>query len=414
MSKEDKGIDQSRKGPSFRRITPGDGAKYIEEMIAHCLVYHPEIATWLRGSIDPDMLEYPPDFLKRDNLGRRGGTYKDSAGVVCTVDQTVVEYRTTLENAVRAAEPKSEEGKDVELTDHQVTRVLYPKVTAKARTDKRARLNQGAQALLGKAMLLWPAQDVKDLMAQDVKLTLAFEKLDLIAFVNALKEFCLEGTGNIDNNIRLAENYIAQLKMVKYRFTQYIKEFKAAAENLNTCGSLFTSERIITLFMKNLDQSVFLNFYVNFLNPRHSLNELKTGTLVEAITETHQYYTSVIRVVEDDDGSTGSSAAGHNGGGGGAPQANTPIKVTNTKGLKEAVASPKTGSDYVVSHEVLVAFARSATKEGKVGGKRKADPNPSSSTGANNSTETPPVKKKCYAVQRGEECKFGSKCRFEH
>ena len=55
MSKEDKVIDQSRGGPSFRRINPGEGAKYIEGMIAHCLSYHPEIVSWLRGSIDPDI-----------------------------------------------------------------------------------------------------------------------------------------------------------------------------------------------------------------------------------------------------------------------------------------------------------------------------------------------------------------------
>ena len=406
MSKEDKVIDQSRGGPSFRRINPGEGAKYIEGMIAHCLSFHSEIVTWLRGSIDPDMLEFPPEFLKRNNLARRGGTYKDSLGITCALDQTLVEYRNTLENAVMATD------KDAEWTENQVSRVLYPKATAKARADKRARLNQAANALLGKAMLLWPAPDVKDLMSQDAKLTSAFETVDLIAFINALKEFCLEGTGNVDNNIRVAEDYITKLKMGKLRFTQYVKEFKAAAENLATCGSLFTTERIVTLFIRNLDQSVFINFFVNFLDPRHSYNELKTGTLVDAIAVVHQYYTSVIRVVEDDDGSTGSSAAGNSGGGGGAPQGSTPVKVTNSKSLKEAVSSPKTGSDFVVSHEVLAAFVRSATRENKVGGKRKIIPSPS--PGANNPADTPPAKKKCYATERGEVCRFADKCRFLH
>jgi hypothetical protein len=345
------------------------------------------------------MLEFPPEFLKRNNLARRGGTYKDSQGITCVLDQTLVEYRDTLEKEVKATDP------DVEWSEHRVFRVLYPKATAKARADKRARLNQAAQALLGKAMLLWPAQDVRDLMSQDVKLVSAHETVDLIAFVNALKEFCLEGTGNVDNNIRVAETYITKLKMSRYRFTAYVKEFKAAAENLTTCGSTFTQERVVTLFIKNLDQSVFINFFVNFLDVRHSLNELKTGTLQNAITVVHEYYTSVIRVVEDEDGSSMSGSSSGGGGGGGGGVGNTsPVKVINAKSLKEVVASPKNGGEFLVTHAVLAAFVRSASK---VGSKRKPDPAAVEAT--------PPVKKgKCFAVEKGEVCKYGNGCKFLH
>ena len=388
-------FDQHRRDPSFKRVNPVEGAKYIEGMIAHCLNIHPEIVSWLRGSIDPDMLEFPPEFLRRNNLARRGGTYKDSQGTLCTNDQTLVEYRETLDNEVRATNP------DVDWTESEISRVLYPKATAKARADKRARLNQAAQALLGKAMLLWPAQDVRDLMSQDVKLMSSYETVDLIAFVNALKEFCLEGTGNVDNNIRVAEDHITRLKMGRSRFTQYVKEFKAAAENLATCGSTFTQERIVTLFIKNLDQSVFINFFVNFLDVRHSLNELKSGSLQEAITVVHEYYTSVIRVVEDDDASTLSGVSSGVGGG----SSPLPVKVNNAKGLKEVVASSNNGGEFLVTHAVLAAYARSATSP-KVGEKRKINPTPSAG-----------VKKqvgKCYAVERGQVCKYGSTCKFLH
>ena len=230
----------------------------------------------------------------------------------------------------------------VEWTEAKVSEVLYPKAMAKARADKRARLDQQAQALLGKAMLLWPAPDVRDFMALDLKLTSAVETVDLVAFVNALKEFCLEGTSNVDNNIRVAEDHITILRMGKNRFTSFVKEFKAAAENLITCGSSFTQERVISLLMKNLDQSVFIYFYINYLDFNHHLNTHKLGTLQEAILVVHQYYNSVIRVVEDE------SPASSVGGGGGTPN-HTPVKVNNAKGLKEAMSSPSTSSDYVVT-----------------------------------------------------------------
>ena len=404
MSKADGGVaDQVRVVvPQFKRVNPVEGARYIDSMVAHCLSNHPEIVTWLRGSIDPDMLEFPAEWRKRCNLARRGGTYKDSHGTLCPNDQTLEEYKEALMDEVRATD------KDVEWTEAQITKALYPKQTAKARADKRARLNQAAQALLGKAMLLWPAPDVRDLMAQDTKLAAALETVDLIAFVKALKEFCLEGTGNVDNNIRVAEDHITNLKMSRTRFTQYVKEFKAAAENLATCGSTFTQERIVTLFIKNLDQSVFLNFFVNFLNPRHSLNELKTGTLQAAIIQVHEYYTAVIRVVEDDDAASSlSNMSGGVGGGGHS----SPVKVTNTKGLKEVVASSNNGSEFLVTQAVLAAFVRSASKEkDKVGEKRKVITDAAGTAGS-----TPPVKKgKCFAFEKGETCKFGTNCKFQH
>ena len=391
--------DPIRREPSFRRVNPAEGAKYIEAMVAHCLSNHPEIVTWLRGSIDPDMLEFEPEYFKRNNLARRGGTYKDAKGITCALDQTLAQYRATLEEEVKATDTA------VEWTEQKISRVLYPKAMAKARADKRARLTQAAQALLGKAMLLWPANDVRDLMSQDTKLMSAYEKVDLIAWVNALKGFCLEGTGNVDNNIRFAEDYITKLKMKPTRFTAYVKEFKAAAENLATCGSTFTQERIVTLFIKNLDQVVFLNFFVNFLDCRHSLNELKTGTLQEAITVVLRYYNQVIRSCEGDDGSSlsgGTDVTGGDGGGGGGGSP-SPVKVNSAKGLKEAVAASKAGGEFIVTQAVLAAFVR------KQGTKRKASED--SATAA----VKPPVKKgKCFAFERGEVCKFGNQCKFEH
>jgi hypothetical protein len=78
------------------------------------------------------------------------------------------------------------------------------------------------------------------------------------------------------------------------------------------------------------------------------------------------------------------------------------VKVNSAKGLKEAVAVTKAGGEFIVTHAVLAAFLRKGTK-------RKA---PEVSAAA---AVTPPVKKgKCFAFGRGEVCKFGSQCKFEH
>jgi hypothetical protein len=372
-------------------------AQNIESMIVHCLSNHTDIVPWLRGSVHPDMVEYPPEFLKMDNLARRGGTYRDSQGTICAADMSLLEYRDTLNAAVMARDAS------VEWTEAKVSEVLYPKAMAKARADRRSRLDQQAQALLGKAMLLWPAPDVRDLMSLDIKLTSAVETVDLIAFVNALKEFCLEGSGNVDNNIRVAEDTITNLRMGKNRFTAFIKDFKAAAENLISCGSNFTQERVISLLMKNLDQSVFVNFHINYLDVNHHLNALRLGTLQDAITVVHQYYNSVIRVVEDDSSTStiGGGVGSHN---------HSVVKVGNAKGLKEALSTSSTSSDYVVSHAVLAAFVRSASK---VGEKRKGTP--SLGVGKSDvSGVTLSKRGKCFYFEKGEDCKFGAKCKFAH
>ena len=74
MSKSDGGVsDQVRVVvPQFKRVNPVEGARYIDGMVAYCLSNHPEIVTWLRGSIDPDMLEFTAEWRKRSNFSTSG------------------------------------------------------------------------------------------------------------------------------------------------------------------------------------------------------------------------------------------------------------------------------------------------------------------------------------------------------
>ena len=344
------------KTPVFRRVTPGEGQKYFDLIVQHCLNQHSEIVPWLQGTIHSDFLEFKPEFLKRGNLGRRGGTYKSAEGELVMVDMTIIDYREELIRHVQLSDDI-----EIQMEERHALEYLFPKASAKSRTDNRTKILSSAQALLGKAMLYWPESDVCALMSTDTKLLSAYEKIDLIAWVNDLKEFCLVGTGNIENNIRIAEESITALKMEKDKFTDYVKDFRAAADNLSRCGSNFTQERIVSLFFKNLDQKQFNQFYANFLDKNHHLNERKNGNLQEAITAVYEYYNEVIRVMEDN-ASLGGNSAGSN------PSSFN--SASSVKGVKHYVNSNKTQEPVVVPHHVLATLIRG--NNGDVN-KRKAE-----------------------------------------
>ncbi len=157
------GSSVSRREPSYTKATPGDGAKYLDSTEVYCLIHHPEIVPWLGGCIHLDLLEFAPEFSKRANLARRGGTYRDASGQLVMVDQTYAEYK-----AVLYAEVTSD--LTITWTEAKIVEALYPKTMAKSRADNWAKLLSSAQAFLGKAMLLWPVAYLKDLMRDCAKL----------------------------------------------------------------------------------------------------------------------------------------------------------------------------------------------------------------------------------------------------
>lgn len=395
----------SRSEPSFTRATPGDGAKYLDLMEVYCLIHHPEIVPWLGGCIHLDMLEFAPEFSRRANLARRGGTYRDTSGQLVMVDQTYAEYK-----AILYAEVTSD--LTITWTEAKIVEALYPKSMAKSRADNRAKLLSSAQAFLGKAMLLWPVAYLKDLMRDYAKLQLAVRTLDLVAFVNALKAFCLEGSGNQESNRRIAEEHISNLKMLKGRFPSYIRDFKSAAEDLERCGSTFSHERIVTLLIKNLDQKVFVAFYLNFLDKNHHLHSLKSTSLQAAIEVLCDHYDSVVRVFEDDDSAVSYSEHKH--------------PITSFKSLKANLSNSASDS-ITVSHTVLAALVNQATQSSR-GEKRKIAGEASVSKkfkGVGSKGDGPkrsegdgelskPKKQPCFAFAKGDVCTYGSKCRFEH
>ena len=80
MSSSKSDFKSDSKTPVFRRVTPGEGQKYFDLIVQYCLNHHSEIVPWVQGTIHSDFLEFKPEFLKRGNLGRRGGTYKSAGG----------------------------------------------------------------------------------------------------------------------------------------------------------------------------------------------------------------------------------------------------------------------------------------------------------------------------------------------
>lgn len=410
---------KASKEPVFKRVTPGEGQKYFDLIILHALTNHSELVPWLNGTIHSDFLEFKPEFLKRGNLGRRSGTYKSADGELIMEDMTIVDYRDQLIQEVQLADEL-----ELGMEERVAIEYLFPKAMSKSRADNRTRILQSAQALLGKAMLLWPEADVCSLMSTDIKLASAYEKVDVIAWVNALKEFCLAGTGNIENNIRIAEESITSLKMEKSKFTEYVKDFRAAADNLSRCGSNFTQERIVSLFFKNLDQEQFTQFYANFLDKNHYLHERKNGNLQEAVTAVYDYFNSVIRVMEDN------ASLGHNSQ---ASNHSGLTSITSVKGLKHHLCnSGKSQDSLVVPHHVLATLMRGNHVESL---KRKADESTgerkkkhrsdiSKSSGIENAKsvdfKSRPTDKSgassgiCFNWAENQKCKYGDSCKYSH
>ena len=144
---------KSSREPAFRRVTPGEGQKYLELIIQYALNYHSEIVPLLNGTIHSDFVEFKPEFLKRDNLARRGGTYKSAEGELIMDDMTMVDYRAQLIQEVQLADELEQE-----MEERTALENLFPKATAKSRADNRTKMLSSAQALLGKAMLYYGGQ----------------------------------------------------------------------------------------------------------------------------------------------------------------------------------------------------------------------------------------------------------------
>ena len=409
---------KASKEPVFRRVTPGEGQKYFDLIILYALTNHSELVPWLNGTIHSDFLEFKPEFLKRGNLGRRSGTYKSVDGELIMEDMTIVDYRDQLIQEVQLADEL-----ELGMEERVAIEYLFPKAMSKSRADNRTRILQSAQALLGKAMLLWPEADVCSLMSTDIKLASAYENVDVIAWVNALKEFCLAGTGNIENNIRIAEESITSLKMEKSKFSEYVKDFRAAADNLSRCGSNFTQERIVSLFFKNLDQEQFTQFYANFLDKNHYLHERKNGNLQEAVAAVYDYFNSVIRVLEDNASLGGNSSHSNHSG---------LTSINSVKGAKHLMNSCKGNEPVVVSHHVLATLLRGNSADSikrkaesnlQTDIKKKSKPenskNHSKSGGSSSGTPNPKAGASeksgiCFKWAENQKCSYGDSCRYSH
>ena len=275
--------------PYLKEVNPQAGQAFLLAAGIYAVNLTPCISFVIRGSLPIEMLEHEQTQYP-GYLGRRAGTYNNPEGKVATEHQTLNQYRSEIITK-RAGDS---------MIEAQAIASLFPVATSRAREKSRETLNAAILGLLSKIMYVWPTSEVKLLMAQNDKLTEAYEQNDLLKWYLAFQQFCLSGAGNPEVNKDRAEKRISNLKMKNEDFLEYIKQFREAAEDLKLCNSDYTQERINTFFFQNLDQSEFqfYRFYRRFLDKYDEFHQFRTKTLSEAITIVHEYYDEVIRAAK--------------------------------------------------------------------------------------------------------------------
>jgi hypothetical protein len=280
--------------PFLKEINPTSGQSYIQAAALRAIELTPCISMILRGCVPIDMLEHVQS-QHPGYLGRKAGTYADNQGKIVNTHQTLNDYRTEQINK-RMGET---------MTEEEAVASLFPQSTAKARAKNRENIDQALMGLLSKLMYVWPSQEIRLLMASNDRLTEAAEQNDLIKWFVVFQQFCLSGAGNTEVNREKAERRMTNLKMKNGDFLDYTKHFREAADDLKSCESTFSEERIVTLFFQNLDQdpNAFFRWFRRFLDKKDDLYSFRTKPLSESIAIAQEYYDEVIRAASSNSSS---------------------------------------------------------------------------------------------------------------
>jgi hypothetical protein len=408
--------DRSR--PEFQVISVEAGQQFIVDVLEHCISRYPDLVEMFhKGVIPQELIELPLSVSKASNLGRKNGSYYKN-GARATIDQTAAEYREQLILETIAADPAL--SKATPATAHiGALAVLFPESGRVTREKIRSKIDRDTRALLQLMSMSWPSVDIRTRMENDSELDDAYKRLDLIAWVRAFNKFCLNSSGNKQLNTVNAEKNLERIKMRGLDLPAYVKDFVKAADNLKAVESLWSDLRIVTLFVKNLNQaeSVFNNIYRKFSDKHEPSFIMQAHKLSFAVIWIEDHFKTVIapHVAEKRQEMTNLNTA---------KDIFQKVSQSSKKGHKES-------SEFVrVPMAVLATFIaekRKADTDLAAATKRIKDATDKKDTAikknaANNSnkkdtTIKDPFKKpsaKCFKHGTPTGCSYGDACRFSH
>ena len=252
----------------------------------------------------------------------------------------------------------------------------------------------------------------------DIDLSTAYEHQDLVAWQRAFEKFCINSSGNKQMNAKRAEATLESTKMLGLDLPRYVKFFVKAAEIVKTAESSFDEYRIVSTFIRNLNQSegVFTDFYSYFLNKYKPTHALASKSLAFAVIYAQDHFQDVIQPEA-------------------ARKISESILINSTKEVESQLKQrgATKGGSATVAFSVLATLLndkrkaietaetqrKKATKEA-AGVKDKAAKEAAGSKAtkkakeATVSDEVTVSKSSCWRWAKDSYCSFGDKCKFTH
>jgi hypothetical protein len=428
-----KGGLRDEKEPVFKTISPQAGQSYIASAQRYCLRNLSEVVSvFCSGCMPIEMLEFPLSVHRETLLARRAGCYHNSSGKVAKEDQTAIEWRAQLIAETQEAYVDCREDEALEL--------LFPHSSKKSREHKRSVFESQSLSLIQSLNMLWPSEALSLELSRDSDIKKATETVDLIAWINAFTAFCLNNSGNAELNAKAAEDTLEETRMKGGDLAGYIKAFKIAAANVKLCKSKLSEAEIVGTFLRNLNQSedFFNRFATRHLDPADSLHSYVNKPLEEGITYAESYHKTVILTalgrkksnsvnsVTDLKQLLESNNANKN-------SVNVPLPVlalylknnnnscnnTNTNNSNNATkdANKKRKAQYdkedTRKKQAVEKVKENQGTSGKTDKAVKVDTEKSVAD-AENGEAKKYIKRICYAFEKGEKCRYGTRCHFRH
>ena len=293
--------------------------------------------------------------------------------------------------------------------EEEALRGIFPENAKKSREMERSNLWKESATLLGKMMYYWPSKDIQVKMLAHKSLVEAFENNDVIRFLDELRSFSLAGSGNPETNREAAEEHLVALVMKSGRALEYFKAFTEAVEHIRICKSSFTEFKVVDLFFRNIDQTLFPNWYVKFLTEDDPMYRFQKLKFADAKEHALKYHNAVIRANDR------SQASGKDKDKAGDNKKPNPVRSVNH--LKSALAGKGAKGPIAVDATVLATLiqqAKEGNKKRRAAGTEGDEKEGVKEEPTNKKQKTDAKKQICFRFRDEGSCKFGNDCYFAH